>query len=318
MHTGMSGRWTMVVIVIALLGVGAVLSGGGIAVAQPEPELSDTCMSCPGNVPPGGGGPVTGTPEGLLGQVRAEVEELNSYEAHPVPCHGVDEDNDPGGEFEGHWRWRITRLTNESWHDVENTDPQSGTYYRRECWAPAAGEFGELDEVVLFANITPQNLAQLAMDDFFLGLPPPEARFNPSGPTLVGFDTWLWLERIPENSVEDPVESEVISVPGIEVQAFAWSSAVHWDMGDGSVVDCPDAGVPYVAGGPPDQTTTCSYPYQRSSAGQPEGGYQGAVSIVWTGRYTVNGDLADGEIPIHRSTPFTLAVEEAQALNTDG
>lgn len=291
----MHARMKKAVVAVLVTSVSAALLPVAVGVPALAQHTGDCGLRCGG---------VTPTEDGLLGRVRADVNTLNRYEGNPEPCTWTDAE---GVEHQGYLQWRLTAVEQEDW------DLPGGTVrYRLECFSPEMGEeFGDLIELGDF-QVTPRNLAELALDEFFLGLPAPEPHFSPAGPTMVDLDTWLWVDNIPEAQV-----SEEISVPGIAVQAFAVPSGVEWDMGDGTVVQCEDSGTAYVVGGPASQTSDCTHIYERSSAEQDGAQYQGSATIVWTGTYTVNGVLAPVEFPIPRETPFALGVEEAQAINTD-
>ncbi|MGH9119379.1 MAG: hypothetical protein ACRD0A_16360, partial [Acidimicrobiales bacterium] len=64
-------------------------------------------------------------------------------------------------------RWTLTANPQEIWR------LETGVMYRLECWAPSAGEFGDLIELRVFGAITAENLARLALERFLLGLPAP-------------------------------------------------------------------------------------------------------------------------------------------------
>jgi len=288
----------------------AVLCGAfSIAIIGAEPALAaDGCNGGPRC------GSVEGTPDGLLGRVQAQVDELNHYSSHPEPCS----DEDPrvyGGRFDenttvdypGTLRWVPTLAGDDFWKAV--TGDHGGTYFRLECWSPAwqalQGYGGEV-EIREFPDINAANLARLALsDDFFLGLPAPEPHFNPAAPTLAQQETYLWVGNIPQGRVASPV----ISVPGVRVQAFAEASDVDWDMGNGEHVPC---------NGNAANDPGCSYAYPDGSANEAGGVYHGSATIVWTGTYEVNGNPAPTTIPIPRETPFEIGVAENAAVVTPG
>lgn len=309
----------------------AVVAGAATLVAAPSATAGD-----------GAGGPadggVTPQPDGYLGRVRSQVNELNRYVSNPQPCYwgpatepnpyGVIEGSTFGdghlpeplapGYHNGYWRYRLLR-------EVGPDDPSvwaEGMQYVRECyWGQSIDtveEDGPWQEgwqgVTIFDAVNPENLARLALDQFFLGLPAPRPTFSPASPTMVNFDTWLWVGGDADDIPTGEISSEVISVPGLDspgVQAFARVGEVRWDMGDGSRT-CP-----VTRSADDAQALDCIYEYDRSSADQPDNVYQGSATLVWEGRYTINGAPGPALPNIERETPFELAVEEAQALNTD-
>jgi len=264
---------------------------------------------------PSRSGDVTPTGDGLLGRVRAQVNELNSYESHPVPCNeeepelaGSIRDTDAGDgvvEHQGFRRWVLPGGDQDVWLDVLY-DGTSGTVYALECWSPELGAIGYLYRVQLFPDINPQNLARLALDEFFLGLPAPEAHFNPQDTTLVFERTYRWVENIPSGQLASPV----ISVPGLSVQGFAEAGHVQWDMGDGHDPEsCPATAV---------GSESCSYQYDWPSGDEDGLRYHGTATVVWVGSYTINGTPANQTFDIPREVNFSIAVAENAAVVTPG
>ena len=83
-------------------------------------------------------------------------------------------------------------------------------------------------------------------------------------------------------------------------------------MGDGTTVTCPVTRDEASAVDAP-----CSHVYDVSSAGQPDQRYQGSASLTYEVRWEATGAGAvSGSIDALRSGAFTLAVAEAQAINT--
>jgi hypothetical protein len=288
--------------------------------------VAGPATAAPGDTP-SRGGDMTPTDRGLLGRVWSQVNELNRYARQPVPCNDEEPElagsiRDPNAgngrvDVQGFRRWRLVGGDQAVWHAVNGTS--TGMYYALECYGPNMPDAGEgyedvgyLYEIRLFPDINPENLARLALDQFFLGLPAPEPRLNPEGTTLVNLETYLWVDNIREQGLTPPgLRSEVISVPGIRVQGFALATGVEWDMGDGTL--------PFVCEGtvrtePP----SCAHQYIRSSAEQPDDVFRGTATIVWLGTYTVNGTLADDEFEIPLETSFEIEVAESQAVVVNG
>ena len=245
------------------------------------------------------GGTVTPTDAGLLARVRSQVNELNRYVSQPTPCTDI---SDSAGfeDREGVLRWRSPILSQESW--LNALDATSGVAYRLECWAPESGDYGRLIDVVVFPDISAENLARLAMDEFLLGLPAPEPHLNPEGTTLVNLDTWLSVDNIPQGQLTSPP----VTVPGITVIVTATASGVEWRMGDDTA--------PFICDGTGHDNGICSHAYRESSADQPGGQYHGVASVVWTGTYTINGQPGGVEIPVPRASDFSIQVAEGQAV----
>ncbi|MGH9213898.1 MAG: hypothetical protein ACRD2C_24985, partial [Acidimicrobiales bacterium] len=176
-------------------------------------------------------GPVTSTDDGYLGRVREQVNEVNQYVSNPPPCHYFDESQNgtevsigydghlnplPEGAHNGVWRYRLLREVSEE----DDSGWAAGMQFVRECYA-AGQPVDTVEEdgwgdgwtgVVIFDELTPENMARLALDEFFLGLAAPDPTFSPASPTMVAFDTRMWVEGgIPTGEIA----SDVISVPGV-------------------------------------------------------------------------------------------------------
>jgi hypothetical protein len=254
--------------------------------------------------------------EGNLECAWDQYNELNRYDREPEIC---SEQNraDPGRlSYTGTVRWvLIATDINAAVRDRLGAD--SGLAYNRVC-VPDAGYQEDIAPTIyetrVFEDITPETLAMLAMDQFFLGLDAPDPSLTPEPVTLVNVDTWLSVDNIPVGELTSPT----ISVPGppgggpITVYAVAEATHARWEMGDGSEpFTCPI----HEAAEPPVCNT---YSYERSSAGEPQETYRGTVSIVWIGRYFVNGVEQPDELPVPQQASFEIQVAEAQALNTSG
>jgi hypothetical protein len=172
-------------------------------------------------------------------------------------------------------------------------------------------------------GVTPEDPAELAADAL-ARLRPPEAGIftNPGAgaASMVGIDTWLWLDE----TVYGPQESWDYDGPAQYPDLLAvriWAEpkpggSVVWSSADGSVT-CPDSGA-----NPPG---SCSYEFNRSSAGQPEDdsgnpayvvsasySYIGGYEVYVMGQLIGSGTFED----MPRTSEITLPVNEAQAVNT--
>jgi hypothetical protein len=255
-----------------------------VIIASPAAADGPVCPSC---------GTVTPSDDGILGRVRSQVDEANYYESHPTAC--TDTDYATGVEFQGFVRWRLALQ--------EQPDLARGLLYRQECWNATTQQAGSFMDLQFFDLLTGENLARLAMDQFFLGLPAPIPRLNPEGRTLVNLDTWLSVDNIPAGVQTSPP----ISVPGVTVIVRAEAGGVEWTMGDGSPsFTCAGTGS--------QSSRSCWHYYRRSSAGQSDGRFHGIARIVWIGTYSVNGVDAGVEIPVPRDAPFSIQVAEGQAV----
>jgi hypothetical protein len=161
--------------------------------------------------------------------------------------------------------------------------------------------------------VTLQALAQRAYR--FLPLPAPVIRTNPP-PTqdqLVDLATWLWVDRAAWGA-----RTATASVPGLAVTVTAVPATVTWRMGDGGDVVCRGPGAPFdPAVARPGQPGTCSYTYQRASAGALAGRFTVTATTTWRIAWTATGAAGAGTLPpLSRSSQTALRVAEVQAINT--
>jgi hypothetical protein len=279
--------------------------------------------------------PVVEQGDDIVGSIQAQVDTLNSGSpgsGGPPPSCSWSETLPDGETVErddGTPRWRDPGRGHdfwaEGWERIEGEEVGDGTIFRYECWHPdmecleAATGDGCLGEAIndtfcgsflcLFDAVNPPNLARLAVDGFVETLGAPQAGFSPADQTLVNFDTYMWLTNGPPGGEVGPW---TMSVPGLTVTAWATGSDITWDMGDGSTVTCPVTRDEASAAAAP-----CSHSYDVSSAGQPDERYQGAVSLTYEVRWEATGaGSISGSVDAFRSGDFSLAVAEAQAINT--
>lgn len=185
----------------------------------------------------------------------------------------------------------------------------------RDCVDDDTGEYVSLDIII----VTPPLVAQPDADELAemassrLPLPLPEARMNPEGDQTVNLPSWLWVENW-------RTETRSATAGGVTSTVVATPVEHRWTFGSPSErVVCQDAGTPYDTSRPAsDQSTSCSYTFRHSSAGQPGDAYRVTVTLVWHVTWTSNigasGDL--GLVSRTRTIPTRVA--EHQALNDAG
>ncbi|HEX7167070.1 MAG TPA: hypothetical protein VF230_08825 [Acidimicrobiales bacterium] len=154
----------------------------------------------------------------------------------------------------------------------------------------------------------PEELATMARSR--LPLPLPQARMNPDGEQTVNLASWLWVENWRP-------ESRSATAGGVTAVVVATPVEQRWTFGspDQRAV-CVDAGKPYdLSKQPWQQSTTCSYTFRHSSAGEPKGVVQVKATLVWHVTWTSNigasGDLGF----VSRTTTIPTRVAEHQAIN---
>jgi hypothetical protein len=268
----------------------ACLVMAGFAVMAQPAAADGPCLGC---APPA---PADITPDAVIARARAQVTEINSLARQVQTCTGQV------GQViitEGTVRWQLTAVSQEQWRQMGSIS--TGLMYRKECWAPEAGEFGELIELREFDAITPENMAALAVDNAIKAIPTQSVASNPVSPSLVTLDTWFWVTGVPPNGV-----SAVASVPGITVTAHARPGGTEFDFGDGAGRRCSGAGSEWA----PARSSGCTHTYVRA------GVYTVTSTVLWTGTYSINGgpsvpfDSAVARV----SPPYPLQVNEGEGI----
>ncbi|MEO7556916.1 MAG: hypothetical protein ABIV94_09990 [Acidimicrobiales bacterium] len=135
------------------------------------------------------------------------------------------------------------------------------------------------------------------------------------GDSLVGLDTWFWLEGdpAPQRTTREPA-------PGISVTLVVSAVDVTFDTGDGETLRCTPR---FDASAPPEPPIGCRHQYQRSSIGQGPFGSDEFIVIAhisYMAHYTIviNGETQEGDLgPVEQpSRPMPLRVAEGQAIVT--
>lgn len=265
---------------------------------------ADACPTC-------GGSDLSN--DGLIAQARRQMQELNAgYGGNPSPdCTdedsqfalgetGQDDGNDTV-DHQGYLRW-VPDFADDP------TPPRDGPsieWFQQVCYVPGPPSL-ELRAASWrrFDAVTPENLALVAIDDMLAGIPQHTIGVNPAVDSMVAIDTWFWVD----GGAVEPVSATAF-VPGVTVVATAEPGGVSFDLGDGNTLECDDFGTPYAPGA----SSTCTHAYEAA------GTYTITATILWQGSYTINGGAPIPiETGVERTATFTLNVNEAQAINTEG
>jgi hypothetical protein len=170
---------------------------------------------------------------------------------------------------------------------------------------------------------TPGVLAQRAVDQ--LPLPTPSVHHNPNRidgrpETVVGIQTWWWLDRSSFRSI-----THTVRAGRVWARVTATPTSTYWNAGspDAPNVRCDGPGTPYDASRPANrQHTNCFTVYSRSSADQPQTGpspndryFTASVTVTWRVTWVGGGGARGALPPIQRRITFPIAVSEVQTVN---
>lgn len=215
-----------------------------------------------------------------------EGDEVGFYEVGPVtPDEVVMLGLNPTGEY--------------VWYDVI-------------CWRDGRGDI----EVQIIVEITPPVAPEVIRDIAAARLEPPPPSPETSPPlarqTFVQVPTWLWLDQ----AAWSPIE--VSTTRGLTtVTVRATPTHARWVMGDGGGITCMGPGVVWTSGAS-ETDTDCSYTYDHSSYGEPEGRFEASVTATWEFEWWIN-DVYQGMFgSVDLSASFGVEVAEIQAVETGG
>ncbi|MEX2652893.1 MAG: hypothetical protein WD473_10690 [Acidimicrobiia bacterium] len=215
-----------------------------------------------------------------------EGDEVGFYEVAPVATDEIELFGlDPTGEY--------------VWYDVI-------------CWRDGRGDI----EVQIIVEVTPPVPPEAIRDVAAARLEPPQPdpETSPSltSQTFVQVPTWLWLDPASWSPIE---VSETRGLTTVTVRATP--THTRWVMGDGGGVTCDGPGVVWTSGAS-EEATDCSYMYEHSSYGEPEGRFEASVAVSWEFEWWIN-DVYQGVFgTVDLSAGFDVAVGEIQAVETGG
>src|SRR5699024_2579701 len=157
-------------------------------------------------------------------------------------------------------------------------------------------------------SIDPQEEALKAADK--LDLPTPDIHTAPEDPTktLVGLETWLWIDEGDWGSLSESVE-----VDGTTLTVTAKPSQVRWDMGEDTKT-CAGPGRAWRDGMDADATTSCSYAYRHTSTNEPGGAYDLSVVVRYRLTWECSGDCDEdsGDLGQMDTEPATGSLQVAE------
>lgn len=140
-------------------------------------------------------------------------------------------------------------------------------------WAPAAGTTGAP------VRVDPVALAEEAIERMDLVGAAVGATPLNDGEGIVGLQTWLWVANDGPDSM-GPI-SRTATAESVSVTATAKVTQLEWDMGNGDVQRCSNAGTEWRRGRGTGDSPTCGYTYYQDSGDQPDGAYTITPTAHW-------------------------------------
>ncbi|MGH3976656.1 MAG: hypothetical protein ACRDS9_25550, partial [Pseudonocardiaceae bacterium] len=131
---------------------------------------------------------------------------------------------------------------------------------------------------------------------------------------LIGMPTWMWIEN-PRPNTAGPIEMSQTTA-GLTVNVTARLDEIEWTMGDGGYVSCAGdraKGTPYDPSWGTQDSPTCGYRYEKTSAGQPDNAFTVTAASHWVVNWEGGGQT--GTIVLNPfSSSTTIRVGEMQVL----
>jgi hypothetical protein len=180
------------------------------------------------------------------------------------------------------------------------------------------GDAGRGPQAVLVSNatgapqITPQQLLAQALGELKVPYLGPATAPPRGSDGLVGLPEWFWVP-----AGEWHARSVTVTAGPVWATATAAPVGLSFDPGAGlNAMVCKGPGTTYNRHRPAaQQHTSCSYTYQRPSAGLPGNAYQASVTVTWRISWTGSGGaggLLDGALAV--PVGFTVPVAQGEAL----
>jgi hypothetical protein len=263
---------------------------------------------------------VIGTDGGNTVTVGAATSSSSSSD----PAGGAATETD-GGSSEGvspaPCTYSPVELSESAGFDLAPGGPTPGEWYLVQC--PGTAERAEWIPTgpvapAPAAAVAASPAAAAARAAASIVLPSPPLEINPAPFSIVNFATWLAVAP----GMWHPYRATA-TVGGITATAVATPVSVVWTMGDGGVVVCDGPGTVFNPALPlGQQTTSCSYTYQRSSYGEPsgdgdpnDGAFPVTATVTWRVTWTAVGAPGGGSLPsLHTSSTVAVRVEQVESV----
>ncbi len=198
-----------------------------------------------------------------------------------------------------------------AWYSVTCVDAATAVQVTQTVWVTGSAPAGT-------PEVDPRTLALQAENS--INLPQPTVHLDPSGTSVVGLATWLWIDPAIWHD-----ESVTATSGPVSATAVARPVAVRWTSGDGGEVVCQGPGTAYAPWLPAAwQTTECAHEYLQTSAGQPtldgnpdHGTFVVTATVEWAVTWTSVGVAGGGALPdLLTSGAALLRVVQVESVNT--
>lgn len=155
-----------------------------------------------------------------------------------------------------------------------------------------------------------------------IALPDPSISVNPALFSVVNLPTWLSIDP----DLWHPYQATV-TAGGVTATATATPIDVTWTMGDGGETVCDGPGTAYDPRLPAqDQSSSCTYTYGRSSAGEPsvtgnpdDGAFSVTAAVHWSVVWVADGAPGGGALaPLSTSSTIDVRVEQVESIGSGG
>lgn len=197
-----------------------------------------------------------------------------------------------------------------AWYDCSTETPKSCPAGQIVCVASSTQQWLRQPPPGIVA-FTPAQAAAALVKRFQLKGATIGGTFNKSGKGAVGLPVWLWVNN--QTPLTWGPYTETATLGGVTVTATAQVANIAWNMGDGQVKVCANAGTAYVSGYGNTDSPTCGYRYTKMSPGEGAQPYTITAVSNWDVTWSAQGQT--GVIPTQTQSTTQVRIGELQAIN---
>lgn len=300
-----------------------LLVSGSLLLAAPTAAMAEDPVKCPPEAPkcdvtaedpgdPGDKGSGDGNGGSNGGGSSSGCRRENGQE---IPCYV------PGlGYWNSQCYWLLTDPQPAADDPIwDGHDSSEGAVYRpTSCpdfpykgagtFVPRDQYFGD-GEAPGQAQVTPEQVAQQAVEQMTLNGPRIGIAPKPGKTGLVGLPVWMWNDK---GETTTGPQTVTASAGAVTVTATAEVDKVVWEMGDGSSVTCTKPGTPYKASYGKKESPDCGHVYTHTSKGESGNKYKITATATWTIHWQGGGET--GDLTQTRESDTEIAIGELQVV----